>query len=193
MWPFRSKSGIPSFAVENTIGAGTFVHGDLKGPGGFRIDGTVDGHVEADGPVIIGESGSVEGSIRARDVVLLGRVRGDIRATGHLEIGPNGKVVGDVSVTSLRMHKGGVFRGASRMAGAEDLVSSTTPFGMLPPERRRGRTLPPPDGAVVPPPPTHSDIAPLPPLPTIAKSQERLRAVDDDDERVTIERAAAND
>jgi cytoskeletal protein CcmA (bactofilin family) len=163
--------------VENTIGIGTFVHGDLKGPGGFRIDGTVEGHVEADGPVIVGEKGIVEGNIRAREVVILGRVRGEVRSAGHLEIGPEGKLVGDVLVTSLRLHRGGVFRGASRMVSAHE----TSPFGILPAEsepRRRGRTLPPPDGAVPPPPihtPIHSEIAPIAPM-----SHQRLQQVEAD-------------
>jgi cytoskeletal protein CcmA (bactofilin family) len=155
MWPFRrhSQTDIPTFAVDNTIGAGTTLRGDVRGPGGFRVEGTVEGSVHADGPVIIGEGGTVDGTVHGRDVIVLGRVRGDVRATGHLEIGPKGKIVGDVTVESVRMHKGGVFRGTSRMPGADDLLTSTNPFGVLPPgaERAGGRTLPPPAGAVPPP------------------------------------------
>lgn len=176
MWPFRRDRSrdIPSFHVESTIGRACTVRGDLHGPGGFRIDGTVEGSVEADGPVVVGEGGTVDGSVRGRDVVVLGRVRGDVRAEGHLEIGPEGKVVGDVTVQSFRMHKGGVFRGTSVMPGAEDLTTSTNPFGMLPvgeQERRGGRTLPPPNGAV-PPPPSAGELVAIVPEPVA--SQERL-------------------
>jgi cytoskeletal protein CcmA (bactofilin family) len=129
------------------------VRGDLTGPGGFRIDGTVEGSIDAQGPVVIGEAGVVDGSVRGRDVVVLGKVRGDVVAKAHLEIGPNGKVVGDVTVESFRMHKGGVFRGTSRMPGAEDLTTNTHPLGLMPAHPRGGRTLPPPAGAVPPPAP----------------------------------------
>lgn len=153
-WPFwRSSDDVPSFEVDNTVGAGTVVRGDVVGPGGFRIDGAVAGSIDAQGPVVVGETGVVDGSIRGRDVVVLGKVRGDVTANGHLEIGPSGKVVGDVTVESFRMHKGGVFRGTSRMPAGDDLKVITQPLGIVPalPERRRGRTLPPPDGAVPPP------------------------------------------
>ncbi|MBX3186319.1 MAG: polymer-forming cytoskeletal protein [Labilithrix sp.] len=199
MWPFRQKSRdeIPTFEVDNTIGAGTRVLGDLKGPGGFRIDGTVEGAVDADGPVVIGERGAVEGSVRGREVVVLGVVRGDVRASGHLEIGPNGKVIGDVSVESFRMHKGGVFRGTSRMPTGDEANPTTLPFALpvaaiaeAPAssarpalegehalealEARRGRTLPPPSGAVPPP-----SIADLPPVPAEAVSHERIVTSED--------------
>lgn len=174
MWPFSSapKDGIPTFEVENTIGTGTRVFGDIRGPGGVRIDGTVEGAIEVDGPVVVGEGGTVEGGIRGRDVVVHGRVRGDVFAAGHLEIGPKGKIAGDITTESFRMHKGGVFRGTSRMAGADDLVAAALPELPAALTRgARGRTLPPPAGAVPPPAPT-----PLmtPPAESGVISQERV-------------------
>ena len=177
MWPFRdATNAIPTFTVENTIGSGSRVRGDLDGPGGFHIDGAVEGAIEADGPVVVGEGGSVDGTIRGRDVVILGRVRGDVTASGHLEIGPKGKVLGDITVQSFRMHTGGVFRGTSRMPDGDDTMNV---IGVLPErtnatEKTRGRTLPPPNGAV-PPPPTLADLASIAaPLPDEAVSQQRL-------------------
>jgi cytoskeletal protein CcmA (bactofilin family) len=149
MWPFdrRPKNDIPTFAVENSIGSGTVVRGDVIGPGGFCVDGVIEGSIEADGPIIIGETGTVMGNVRGRDVVVLGKVRGDIDSPGHLEIGPNGVVIGEVSVVSLRLHKGGVFRGMSRMTVTEQLLASLAPVAGT-----RIRTLPPADGGVPPPP-----------------------------------------
>ena len=182
MWPFRDpKNAIPTFAVENTIGAGSRVRGDLSGPGGFRIDGTVEGEITADGPVVVGEGGVVEGGVRGRNVVVLGRVRGDVHVSGHLEIGPKGKVLGDITVQSFRMHTGGVFRGMSCMPGGEEappallvgVGSTTSAF------ETRVRTLPPPNGAVVPPPPALAELAELATArasdgPDEAVSQQRL-------------------
>lgn len=177
MWPFRhakNESAIPTYVVENTIGAGSRVRGDLSGPGGFRIDGAVEGSIDVEGPVVVGDGGSVEGSIRGRDVVILGRVRGDVRAMGHLEIGPKGKIIGDVSVQSFRMHTGGVFRGTSCMPGDEDARPALGTGSDAKELVARGRTLPPPNGAV-PPPPTLAELASIPPsLPDEAISQQRL-------------------
>ena len=149
MWPFKRETEIPSFTADNTIASGSAVRGDVNGPGGFRVDGRVEGSVDADGPVVIGDGGVVEGGVRGRDVIVLGTVRGDVRAAGHLEIGPKGRIVGDITTGSFRMHKGGVFRGTSRMAD-----DSAPPESMEVPklESPRVRTLPPPAGAVPPPP-----------------------------------------
>ncbi len=170
MWPFdrKPKNDIPSFAVENSIGAGTIVRGDVSGPGGFCIDGTIEGSLTAEGPIIIGETGSVLGAVHGRDVVVLGRVGGDIETAGHLEIGPKGAVVGDVTVASFRMHKGGVFRGTSRMPGAEDTIAALPAA-----PGTRGRTLPPDVGGVPPPPalPTADELV----------SQKRLVTLKDDE------------
>jgi cytoskeletal protein CcmA (bactofilin family) len=192
MWPFRERSGehsIPTFEVENTIGVGSRVRGDLSGAGGFRIDGAVQGSVVSEGPVVIGERGSVEGGVHGRDVVVLGRVRGDVHASGHLEVGPNGKVLGDVTVLSFRMHKGGVFRGTSCMASGEEHAASsndvrarvaTIPLDET--EAPRGRTLPPPNGAVPPPAPL-GELAVMMMANDEAVSEQRLiSAFDDDDE-----------
>jgi cytoskeletal protein CcmA (bactofilin family) len=189
MWPFRDpKTLIPTFDVANTIGAGSRVRGDLSGPGGFRIDGMVEGGIDADGPIVIGEGGTVEGVVRGRNVVVLGRVRGDVHVAGHLEIGPNGKVVGDITVKSFRMHTGGVFRGTSCMPGGEDAapallfgVASTTTSAL----ETRVRTLPPPNGAVVPPPPALAELAEQATrssdVPDEAVSQQRLISTADSD------------
>ena len=182
MWPFRDpRTAIPTFHVENTIGAGTRVRGDLSGPGGFRIDGTVEGGITADGPVVVGEGGLVEGVVRGRNVVVLGRVRGDVHVSGHLEIGPKGKVLGDITVQSFRMHTGGVFRGTSCMPGGEDALPALL-IGSTGAMETRIRTLPPPNGAV-PPPPALAELAELvtrsSEVPDEAVSQQRLISTGD--------------
>ncbi len=178
-WPFAARPVVPVAAppseVSNTIGAKTFVKGDLRGDG-FRIEGTVDGLVDSSGPIFIGESGVVNGCVRATDLVILGRVEGDIEASGHLEVGPHGRVIGDIAVESFHMHKGGIFRGVSRMA--DDV------------QREPARQL---AHASVPPPARHS----RPPTATsshrelasgVLVSQERLLAgVRDDDEEAASE------
>jgi cytoskeletal protein CcmA (bactofilin family) len=177
MWPFRREASddIPIYAVDNTLAPGTIVRGDVRGPGGFRIDGTVEGSVDVEGPVVIGESGAVEGVVRGTDVVVLGRVRGDVHASGHIELGPKGKILGDVTGDSFRVRKGGVLRGTTRMP-ATDVATTTNPFGFLPlapetKEPRGGRTLPPPAGAV-PPPAELTAPASAPPV----ASEERLHS-----------------
>lgn len=203
IWPFR-RSEIHSTA--NVVGPGSEVRGDLKGPGGFRIDGAVRGSIETDGPIVIGEAGSIEGTVRGRHVAVLGRVHGDVHASEHLEIGPRGAVRGDVTVTSMRIHVGGTFHGASHVGEERDvprLSVSTKPFGVLAggaphdvasvegeaeadlePKPASVRTLPPPVGAV--PPPAPLSVVQSATVPTV-KARELARASEDEP------RVAAND
>lgn len=209
MWPF-TRSGIPTYEVDNIVGEGTTVRGDLRGPGGFRIDGTVMGSIEADGPIVIGEKGAVEGTVKGRDIVVLGRVHGDVSAKAHLEVGPEGRVMGDVDVASVKVHTGGVFHGASRIgdAGAETprLATSTSPFGIFPVssvpapfshKAKSGRTLPPPLGAV--PPPATNAVGSQPRLPIVAPAASTIERIGTRDgvreprESGETPKAAAND
>jgi cytoskeletal protein CcmA (bactofilin family) len=57
----------------------------------------------------------VNGNVRGGDVIVVGRVDGNILARGHLDIRASGKVVGDVKAASFRIETGGVFLGTSRM------------------------------------------------------------------------------
>jgi len=101
--------------IGNILEASTVVKGDLKSARGFRIDGTIEGSIESNGAIVIGESGAVNGDVRGCDVIVVGRVEGNILAKGHLDIRASGKVVGDVKAASFRIETGGVFLGTSRM------------------------------------------------------------------------------
>jgi cytoskeletal protein CcmA (bactofilin family) len=106
--------------IGNILEASTVVKGDLKSDRGFRIDGTIEGSVESNGAIVIGESGVVTGDVRGGDVIVVGCVEGNILARGHLDIRSSGKVVGDVKAASFRIETGGVFHGTSRMGEKPD-------------------------------------------------------------------------
>src|SRR6266516_234398 len=113
----KKKNGSVSLSEEigNILEASSVVRGDLKSDRGFRIDGKIEGTVESNAAIIIGESGAVSGEVRGSDVIVVGRVEGNIYASGHLDIRATGKVIGDVMATSFRIEMGGTFLGTSRM------------------------------------------------------------------------------
>ncbi|MFO0672558.1 MAG: polymer-forming cytoskeletal protein [Polyangiaceae bacterium] len=116
-------AALPAPVSPNTIAKGTFVRGDLRGDGGFLIHGRVDGSVESGGPVVIGEEGAVSGLVRGTHVTVDGVVEGDVHATGHLEVGARGRLIGDATAKSVRVAEGGAFRGMCRMG--DDAASSS--------------------------------------------------------------------
>lgn len=116
-WRTHKETGPTIDKIENIVGPSCLVRGDLFAEGAFRIDGTVIGSVETKASVVIGESGSVTGNVKGADVVVAGRVQGNVTCSGHLEIVGEGSIEGDIDVKSLRIETGGRFAGTSRMNG----------------------------------------------------------------------------
>jgi len=101
--------------IENVIGpTATFV-GELKCDGGVRIDGVFQGTLETMGNVIVGETAKVAADLVGRNISISGAVKGNITASGRLEILSTGLVWGDIQVASFLIDEGGVFSGNSQM------------------------------------------------------------------------------
>jgi cytoskeletal protein CcmA (bactofilin family) len=102
-------------AVKSFVGADTRVHGDIEFTGGFHVDGYVKGNVEglkdAAAVLSISESGCVEGSVVVPHLLLNGVVRGDVRATERVELGPGARVIGNVQYKLIEMAIGAEVNG----------------------------------------------------------------------------------
>jgi cytoskeletal protein CcmA (bactofilin family) len=101
--------------IENVIGPTATFSGELKCDGGVRVDGVFQGSLETMGNVIIGETAKVVADIVGRNVSISGAVKGDIIASGRLEILSTGLLWGDIQVASFLIDEGGVFSGRSEM------------------------------------------------------------------------------
>ncbi|MFO7762430.1 MAG: polymer-forming cytoskeletal protein [Wenzhouxiangellaceae bacterium] len=102
------------------IGAGSDFVGNLTLKDTLHVDGRIDGDVESESNVVIGENGRVEGRITAETVVVSGQVNGSVSA-GRLEIIAGGCVEGDVHIVDLVIEPGGRFNGSS------EILASRTP------------------------------------------------------------------
>ncbi len=100
--------------LESLIGENSLFRGDIETKGTLRVDGTVEGTVNADW-VVLGEKSQVKGNITARGVVVGGKVQGDLRAREVVEIRQKGQVSGDIFTAKLSIVEGGTFDGRSSM------------------------------------------------------------------------------
>jgi cytoskeletal protein CcmA (bactofilin family) len=115
--------------VETVIGANVTVKGSFVSQGSMRVDGVVEGSIEAKGNVIVGEAARVVANITAYHVSVAGQVRGNITASGRLEITAKGRVYGDTVAASLAIDEGGVLSGHSQLrdqAPPPDLAEGIT-------------------------------------------------------------------
>jgi len=113
---FRRRQKNPkSLRIDTLIGVGTRVVGDVHFTGGLHVDGAIQGNVESLPDVAatlsVSDSGLVEGSVQAPNVVLNGAVNGDIRASERVELGATAKVSGNVYYGLIEMAMGAQING----------------------------------------------------------------------------------
>ncbi len=113
----------PAADIETIIGRNTSITGQIRGGGNVRVEGRVDGGIDVTGDAVIGESGIIQGDIKAGNLTVAGTVTGNVECDGNLSIHATGQLVGDVRVRSLNISDGGVFRGRSDMAVRGDSAS----------------------------------------------------------------------
>jgi cytoskeletal protein CcmA (bactofilin family) len=95
-----------------TIGKGLFIKGEITGSESLYIDGKVDGSINLPGNrVTVGRNGQVAASITAREIVVLGKVRGNITATDRVDIRAEGALTGDVAAARISIEDGAFFKG----------------------------------------------------------------------------------
>ena len=95
-----------------TIGKGLFIKGEINGSESLFIDGKVEGTVNLPGNrVTIGRNGQVAANITAREIVVLGKVRGNVSATDRVDIRAEGSLSGDVAAARISIEDGAFFKG----------------------------------------------------------------------------------
>jgi cytoskeletal protein CcmA (bactofilin family) len=108
MFKKRDKDGIGP--IDTLIGKNSSVQGNIEFFGGLHIDGRVIGNVTAapgaDASLSVSEDGVIEGSVVATNVLLNGRVNGDIRANDRVMLGAKARVRGDVHYGVIEMAHG---------------------------------------------------------------------------------------
>jgi cytoskeletal protein CcmA (bactofilin family) len=107
--------------VTTVLGPSINWKGDLRGKGGVRIEGALEGEIAVRGIVIVAETGRVTGkTLKADTIIVAGTVNGQI-VSEKLEIRATGRVYGDVTVQSFSTEEGAFLRGKITMEDAVDL------------------------------------------------------------------------
>jgi cytoskeletal protein CcmA (bactofilin family) len=95
------------------IGKSLLVKGQVFGREDLIVDGEVDGTLELqEHRLTIGPNGKVQASIKAREVVVVGTVHGNIEATEKIDIRKEAKLVGDIKTARIMIEDGAYFKGS---------------------------------------------------------------------------------
>jgi cytoskeletal protein CcmA (bactofilin family) len=103
-----------------TIGRSLVIKGEVSGAESLYIDGRIEGKISLpDNRVTIGRNGSVQANITAREVVVMGKVAGNIECSDRVDIRSEGVVHGDVSTMRISVEDGAVLKGGIQVRSGE--------------------------------------------------------------------------
>ena len=95
-----------------TIGRTLFIKGEISGSEALYIDGRIEGKITMpESRVTIGRNGKVDASITAREVVVMGKVTGNIECSDRVDIRSEGSVHGDISTVRISVEDGASLKG----------------------------------------------------------------------------------
>jgi cytoskeletal protein CcmA (bactofilin family) len=95
------------------LGSSLHVKGEITGNEDLHVDGSVEGLIQLeDRKLTVGASAKVTADIMAREVVVYGSVKGNLRARDRIEIKKDGSVVGDLATARIMIEDGAYFKGS---------------------------------------------------------------------------------
>jgi cytoskeletal protein CcmA (bactofilin family) len=103
-----------------TIGRSVVIKGDISGAEPLFVDGQVEGTITlADHRVTIGRNGIVTANINAKEVVIMGKVTGNVECSDRLDIRGEGTLIGDVVTQRISVEDGAVMSGKVQVRAAD--------------------------------------------------------------------------
>ncbi len=95
-----------------TIGKSLVIKGEVSGSESLYVDGKIEGTINLPGNrVTVGRNGQVSANITAREIVVLGKVRGNMAASDRVDIRSEGSLTGDVAAQRISIEDGAFFKG----------------------------------------------------------------------------------
>ena len=96
------------------LGEGTAINGDISFNGMLILDGTINGSItgsQNDDVLTISESGFIEGKINVANIVVNGKIKGDISSSGKVEVASKADIEGNVYYSTIEMNTGARING----------------------------------------------------------------------------------
>ena len=109
---------------KNALNADVEIKGSLKFGGELTFDGKLEGEIQTDGVLNLGDGAVINGNINAQSVVVRGKVNGNISAKDKIEIKAKTELFGDIRATKLVIEEGVTFVGKTEVN--PNKVSPTT-------------------------------------------------------------------
>jgi cytoskeletal protein CcmA (bactofilin family) len=113
--PLSRREGQQAAPGTTFLGANIIIEGTLSGSEPVVIEGQVRGHVKLSGDLLIGTKARLEAAVHARNVIVEGRVQGDVSADERVELVASASVDGNIKAPKIVVAEGAHFRGSVDM------------------------------------------------------------------------------
>ena len=111
--------------IDSFIGTNSTLTGDIYSKSSLCIEGVVEGHIYADGSVIVGKTAYISGNIEAHNTAVSGKVKGNIIVKDYARLTSTSIVDGDIHAANFIADEGSVFNGKCYMTGKEETPAPT--------------------------------------------------------------------
>jgi cytoskeletal protein CcmA (bactofilin family) len=88
------------------------IKGEIHTREDLMVDGDVDGVLQSDSVLTVGPNGKVRANIKAREVVIFGKVQGDVEVSGKIAIREQGSLIGNIKSAGIGIDDGAYFKGS---------------------------------------------------------------------------------
>lgn len=100
---------------KNVLNAEVEIKGNLKFAGELTLEGKLDGEINSEGTLLLGDTAVINGNINAASVVLRGRINGNVVAKDKIEIKAKTEMFGDIKASKLTIEEGVTYVGKTEV------------------------------------------------------------------------------
>lgn len=120
-----SRSTISVSRTSARLGSSVRVKGEISGSEDLQIDGIVEGPIFLQGhELIVGATAQLKAEIHAGEILVLGRVLGNVNSQGRVEITEDGSITGDIACARISIEDGAHFKGRIEIDPAKSQPAS---------------------------------------------------------------------
>jgi cytoskeletal protein CcmA (bactofilin family) len=130
--PFKSPEP-ESARGAATIGKAVKIIGQIFSKEDLYVDGDVEGTIECqENKLTIGPNGKLQAAVRAREVIVLGQIKGNVEAADRIEIRKDARLVGDIKTARIKIEDDAYFKGSIDIVKADAKSSAARPAQAAP-------------------------------------------------------------
>lgn len=117
---YTPPSSATLVADQTHIARSTVIKGEVSGAESLFVDGRVEGTISfPDNRVTVGRNGNVTANINAKEVVIMGKVQGNVQCVDRLDIRSEGQLSGDVITHRISIEEGAILKGGVEVRNPE--------------------------------------------------------------------------